>query len=61
MKRKLSYTKRRWDKKTPFHNLIPFNVPILFVSIISMLKPSTTMRNDNGERGQPYLNPLPRL
>jgi hypothetical protein len=32
--------------------------PVLVASLRDLLRPSTTMRNNRGERGQPYLIPL---
>jgi hypothetical protein len=51
-------TKRRLDSDNDLSILTHWIDPTLLLSRIALLNPSTTIKNNKGERGHPYLNPL---
>lgn len=60
-KMSISSIKRKWEMKNLSHVCPPLKAPTIFYYIRDLLRPLTTIRKNNGDKGQPCLRPLPTL
>jgi hypothetical protein len=53
----MSSTNKRWEIDSCVNNSIPLRSHALLASWMSLLRASAINRNNNGERGNPFLRP----